>query len=125
MTVRLIIVPKEELPSVELLTDQLVKAVNIGDMSVVDQITNQLLSLTYGNRSLTMIEDSWNDLLMNLRALDKSYRSDYIISDQALITKVLSELKGLSADIQLFLKLALCKECVILQLPLENEVDFV
>lgn len=125
MIVRLIIVPKEELPLVELLTDQLVNAVNIGDMSVVDQLTNQLLSLTNGNRSLTMMEDTWNDLLIILRALDKSYRSDYIISDHALMIKVLSENEGLSADIQHFLKLALIKDCVILQLPLENEVDFV
>lgn len=79
MRIRLAIIPPDDLAGVMYLTGDLRRAVNAGDMDGVDAATEKLMAVTARTRSVDITEDAWRRFLIEIRANNAAFQSDYVV----------------------------------------------
>lgn len=82
MKIRLAEIPPDDLASVMRLTGDLRIAVNDGDMDSVDAATDKLMALTAKARSVVLDEEEWRTFLIEVRANNAAFESDYVVPGQ-------------------------------------------
>jgi hypothetical protein len=82
MNIRLAVIPPDDLADVMRLTGDLRIAVNAGDMDGVDTATQKLMAVTTKTRSVDIAEDEWRRFLIDIRAHNPAFQSDYVVPGQ-------------------------------------------
>lgn len=82
MKIRLAVIPPDDVAGVLRLTGDLRTAVNTGDMDGVDAATQKLMAVTAKMRSVDITEDEWRRFLIDIRANNAAFQSDYVVSGQ-------------------------------------------
>jgi hypothetical protein len=82
MKVRLAVIPPDDVPGVMRLTGALRTAVNTGDMDGVDAATEKLMAVTARTRSVDITEEAWRRFLIEIRANNAAFQSDYVVPGQ-------------------------------------------
>ncbi len=121
MKIKIALIPSEHTSKAQDLSSNLQNAMEAGEMSAVDQLTEELISLTDSKYSLSLSEDYWHQLIEKVRSSDDDFKSDYIMAKPQLETIIAAGLAESFADISGVVKQALKTEGVILQLPYEDE----
>ena len=103
------------------LSTNLQNAMEAGEMSTVDQLTEELISLAEQEYSLSLTEEYWQQLIKKVRASDDNFKSDYIIAKPQLETIIAASVAESFSDVLGVVEQALKIDGVILQLPFEEE----
>ena len=86
MKIRFSIVSPNLLAQVRAEVDNLLRAVNVGDMDGVDAATAQLLELTVDCRSTDLSEDEWRSFLDDIRAKNPEFQSNYLLPGEVCVS---------------------------------------
>lgn len=90
-------------------------------MSAVDQLTEELVSLTDSEYSLSLPEEYWHRLIEKVRNSDNDFKSDYIMAKPQLEKIITAGVAEAFADVSVVIEQALKADGVVLQLPFEEE----
>ena len=82
MRIRLAVISPDDLADVMRLTGDLRSAINAGDMDGVDSATGKLMAVTAKTRSVDITEEEWRGFLIEVRANNAAFQSDYVIPGQ-------------------------------------------
>lgn len=82
MRIRLAVIPPDDLTGVMRLTGDLRRAVTAGDMDSMDAATEKLIAVTARTRSVDITEDAWRRFLIEIRAKNAAFQSDYVVPGQ-------------------------------------------
>ena len=121
MKIKIALIPSEHTSKAQDLSSKLQNAMEVGEMSAVDQLTEELISLTDSNYSLSLSEEYWHQLIEKVRSSDDDFKSDYIMAKPQLETIIAAGLAEAFADVSGVVELALKADGVVLQLPFEEE----
>ena len=125
MKIKIALIPSEHIVEVQELSSKLQVAMESGEMRAVDQTTEKLLSFASNAYSLTMLEESWHQLIAQVRTVDGNFKSDYIITKPQLEIIIASRLGDSFVDVVNVVEHALRVDGVDLQLPYEEEKESV
>ena len=125
MKIKIALIPSEHIVEVQELSSKLQVAMESGEMRAVDQTTEKLLSFASNAYSLTMLEESWHQLIAQVRTVDGNFKSDYIITKPQLEIIIASRLGDSFVDVVNVVEHALRGDGVVLQLPYEEEKESV
>jgi hypothetical protein len=121
MIINIAIIPNEHIREVQNLSVKLRQAMEAGEMRLVDQTTKKLLSLTDKEHVLALSEKYWHQLIEQIRRFDGNFESDYIITKPQLEMIMRAGVAESFVDIVSMFEQAMRNECVVLQLPYEDE----
>lgn len=114
-------IPSEHTSKAQALCSKLQNAMEAGEMSAVDQLTEELTSLTESEYSLSLSEEYWHQLIEKVRSSDDDFKSDYIMAKPQLETIIAAGVAESFADVSGVIEQALKVDGVVLQLPFEEE----
>ena len=121
MKIKIALIPSEHTCKAQDLSTKLQNAMEAGEMSTVDQLTEELISLAEQEYSLFLTEEYWQQLIKKVRASDDNFKSDYIIAKPQLETIIAASVAESFSDVLGVVEQALKIDGVILQLPFEEE----
>ncbi|MBF0314279.1 MAG: hypothetical protein HQK52_12750 [Oligoflexia bacterium] len=121
MKIKIAIIPSEHIVKAQSLSVKIQEAMEAGKISVVDNTTKILLSLTDPNNSLAVSEENWQQMIKQIRAFNRNFKSDYIIEKSQLEIIISAGLDDRFTNIVTIIKRALKNRCVVLQIPYEEE----
>ena len=121
MKIKIALIPSEHTSKVQDLSSKLQNEMETGEMGAVDQLTEELISLTDREHSLSLSEEYWHQLIEKVRSFDDDFKSDYIIAKPQLETIIAAGVAESFADVSGIVELALKADGVVLQLPFEEE----
>ncbi len=121
MKIKIALIPSEHTSKAQDLSSKLQNAMEAGEMSAVDQLTEELISLTDSEHSLSLSEEYWHQLIEKVRSFDDDFKSDYIMAKPQLETIIAAGVAEAFADVSGVVELALKADGVVLQLPFEEE----
>lgn len=121
MKIKIALILSEYASKAQDLSTKLQKAMEAGEMSTVDQLTEELISLAEREYSLSLTEEYWHQLIKKVRAFDDNFKSDYIMSKPQLETIITASVAESFSDVLGVVEQALKIDGVILQLPFEEE----
>lgn len=121
MKIKIAMIPSEHTSKAQALSFKLQNAMEAGEMSAVDQLTEELTSLTESDYSLSLSEEYWHQLIEKVRSSDDDFRSDYIMAKPQLETIIAAGVAESFADVSGVIEQALKADGVVLQLPFEEE----
>lgn len=121
MKIKIALIQSEHIAEVQELSAKLQEAMEAGEMKAVDQATEKLLSFTDNDYSLSVSEESWHQLIAQVRNIDENFKSEYVIAKQQLEMIIAAELAEPFAGIVNVVEQALKIESIVLQLPYEEE----
>jgi len=121
MKIKIALIPSEHTSKAQDLSSKLQNTMEAGEMSAVDQLTEEMISLTDSEYSLSLSEEYWHQLIENVRASDDDFKSDYIMAKPQLETIIAADVAKSFADVSSVVEQALKTQGVILQLPYEEE----
>jgi len=121
MKIKIALIPSEHTSKAQDLSAKLHNAMEAGEMGAVDQFTEELISLTNSDYSLSLTEEHWHQLIEKVRSSDDDFKSDYIMAKQQLKTIIAAGVAESFANVSGVVEQALKTEGVILQLPYEEE----
>ena len=125
MKIKIAMIPSEHTSKAQALSSKLQNAMEAGEMSAVDQLTEELTSLTESEYSLSLSEEYWHQLIEKVRSSDDDFKSDYIIAKPQLETIIAAGVVESFADVSGIIEQALKADGVVLQLPFEEEDAYV
>ncbi len=120
MKIKIALIPSDHTSKAQDLSTKLQNAVDAGKMRAVDQLTEELISLTDSEYSLSLPEEYWHLLIEKVRASDNDFKSDYIITKPQLETIIAAGVAESFADVSGVVEQALIADGVVLQLPFEE-----
>jgi|GEM_PF-2492941 t-SNARE complex subunit (syntaxin) len=121
MKIKIALISSEYASKAQDLSTNLQNAMEAGEMSTVDQLTEELISLAEQEYSLSLTEEYWQQLIKKVRASDDNFKSDYIIAKPQLETIIAASVAESFSDVLGVVEQALKIDGVILQLPFEEE----
>ena len=121
MKIKIALIPSEHISKAQDLSSKLQNAMEAGEMSAVDQLTEELISLTDSEYSLSLSEEYWHQLIEKVRTSDDDFKSDYIMAKPQLETVIAADVTESFADVTGVVEQALKTDGVVLQLPFEEE----
>ncbi|WP_313044330.1 hypothetical protein [Acinetobacter sp.] len=121
MKIKIALILSEYASKAQDLSTKLQNAMEAGEMSTVDQLTEELISLAEREYSLSLTEEYWHQLIKKVRAFDDNFKSDYIMSKPQLETIITASVAESFSDVLGVVEQALKIDGVILQLPFEEE----
>lgn len=121
MKIKIALIPSEHTSKAQDLSSKLQNTMEAGEMSAVDQLTEELISLTDSEYSLSLSEEYWHQLIEKVRASDDDFKSGYIMAKPQLETIFAADVAESFADVSSVVEQALKTQGVILQLPYEEE----
>lgn len=121
MKIKIALIPSEHTSKAQDLSSKLQNAMGAGEMSAVDQLTEELISLTDSEYSLSLLEEYWHQLIEKVRSSDDDFKSDYIMAKPQLETIIATGVAESFADVSGVIEQALKADGVVLQLPFEEE----
>lgn len=121
MKIKIALIPSEHTNKAQDLSSKLQNAMEVGEMSAVDQLTEELISLTDSDYSQSLSEEYWHQLIEKVRSSDNDFKSDYIMVKPQLETIIAAGLAESWADVSGVVELALKADGVVLQLPFEEK----
>ena len=121
MKIKIALIPSEHNSKTQTLSSKLQNAMEAGEMSVVDQLTEELILLTESEYSLSLSEEYWHQLIEKVRATNDDFKSDYIMAKPQLETIIAAGVAESFADVSGVIELVLKADGVVLQLPFEEE----
>jgi len=121
MKIKIALIPSEHTSKAQDLSTKLQNAMEAGEMSAVDQLTEELISLTDSEYSLSLSEEYWHQLIEKVRNSDNDFKSDYIMAKPQLETIIAAGVAESFADVSGIVEQALKADGVVLQLPFEEE----
>lgn len=121
MKIKIALIPSEHTSKAQDLSSKLQNAMEAGEMGAVDQLTEELISLTDSDYSLSVTEEYWHQLIEKVRSSDDDFKSDYIMAKPQLETIIAAGVAEAFADVSGVVELALKADGVVLQLPFEEE----
>lgn len=121
MKIKIALIPSEHTSKAQDLSSKLQNAMEAGEMSAVDQLTEELTSLTESEYSLSLSEEYWHQLIEKVRSSDDDFKSDYIMAKPQLETIISAGVVESFADVSSVVEQALKSNGVVLQLPVEEE----
>lgn len=123
MKIKIALIPSAHASKAKDLSSKLQNAMEEGEMSVVDQLTVELISLTDSEHSLYLLEEHWHQLIEEVRASDDDFKSEYIMAKPQLETIIAAGMTESFADVTGVVEQALKTDGVVLQLPFEEDTD--
>ena len=121
MKIKIALITSEHTSKAKDLSSKLQAAMETGEMSAVDRLTEELISLTDSEHSLSLPEEYWHQLIEKVRSFDHDFKSDYIMAQPQLETIIAAGVAEAFTDISDIVELALKAGGVVLQLPFEEE----
>ena len=121
MKIKIALIPNEHTSKAQELSSKLQNAMEAGEMSAVDQLTEKLISLTDSEYSLSLSEEYWHQLIEKVRSFDDDFKSEYIMAKPQLKTIIAAGVAEAFADVSGVVEQALKADDVVLQLPFEEE----
>lgn len=121
MKIKIALIPSEHTNKAQDFSTKLQNAMEAGEMSAVDQITEELISLTENEYSLSLSEEYWHQLIEKVRSSDDDFKSDYIMAKPQLETIIAAGVAESFAEVSGVFEQALKTDGVVLQLPFEEE----
>ena len=121
MKIKIALIPREHISKAQELFTKLQNAMEAGETSAVDQLTEELISLTDSEYSLSLSEEYWHQLIEKVRASDGDFKSDYIMAKPQLETIIAADVAESFADVSGVIEQALKADGVVFQLPFEEE----
>lgn len=121
MKIKIALIPSEHASKVQDLSTKLQNAMEKGVMSAVDQLTQELFSLTQREYSLSLSEEYWHQLIEKVRASYYDFKTDYIMTKPQLEKIIAAGVAESFADVSGVVEQALKIDGVVLQLPFEEE----
>jgi hypothetical protein len=121
MKIKIALIPSEHTSKAQDFSTKLQNAMEAGEMSAVDQLTEELISLTDSEHSLSLSEEYWHQLIEKVRRFDDDFKSDYIMAKPQLETIIAAGVAEAFADVSDVVELALKADGVVLQLPFKEE----
>lgn len=121
MKIKIALIPSEHTSKAQDLSTKLQNAMEAGEMSAVDQLTEELISLTDSEQSLSLSEEYWHQLVEKVRTSDDDFKSDYIMAKLQLEMIIAAGVSESFADVSGVIEQALKADGVVLQLPFEDE----
>ena len=121
MKIKIALISSEYASKAQDLSTKLQNAMEAGEMSTVDQLTEELISLAEQEYSLSLTEEYWQQLIKKVRASDDNFKSDYIMAKPQLETIIAASVAESFSDVLGVVEQALKIDGVILQLPFEEE----
>ncbi|QQB42307.1 Uncharacterised protein [Kingella denitrificans] len=121
MKIKIALIPSEHTNKAQDLSSKLQNAMEAGEMSAVDQLTEELVSLTDSEYSLSLPEEYWHRLIEKVRNSDNDFKSDYIMAKPQLEKIITAGVAEAFADVSVVIEQALKADGVVLQLPFEEE----
>ena len=121
MKIKIALIRNEHSGKAEDLSTKLQNAMEAGEVSAVDQLTEELISLTDSEYSLSLSEEYWHQLTEKVRIFDDDFKSNYIITKPQLETIIAASVAESFADVADIVEQALKVDGVVLQLPFEEE----
>ena len=121
MKIKIALISSEYASKAQDLSTNLQNAMEAGEMSTVDQLTEELISLAEQEYSLSLTEEYWQQLIKKVRASDDNFKSDYIMAKPQLETIIAASVAESFSDVLGVVEQALKIDGVILQLPFEEE----
>ncbi len=121
MKIKIALIPSEHTSKAQGLSSKLQNAMERGEMSAVDQLTEELVSLTDSKYSLSLPEEYWHRLIEKVRNSDNDFKSDYIMAKPQLEKIITAGVAEAFADVSVVIEQALKADGVVLQLPFEEE----
>jgi len=121
MKFKIALIPSEHISKALDLSSKLRNAMEAGEMSAVDQLTEELISLTDSKYSLSLSKDCWHQLIEKVRTFDDDFKSDYIMAKPQLKTIIAAGVAGSFTNVLGVVGQALKADGVVLQLPFEEE----
>ena len=123
MKIKIAPIPSERVAKARELSENLVKAMEAGEMQTVDEMADNLLSLADKKHCASISEESWHWMISSIRKIDDHFRADYLIGKKQLEMIVSAGLTDLQGDVETAMRKALEYRGVVLQLPYEVEDD--
>jgi hypothetical protein len=121
MKIKIALIPSEHISKAESLTRKLMTAMEAGEMSVVDETTEALLSLTDKDYSPSLSEEYWHRLIEKVRSFDEDFKSEYLMAKPQLETIITAGVAESFTDVVSVIEQALKTDGIVLQLPFEEE----
>lgn len=121
MKIKVALIPNKYTIKAQVLSSRLQNAMEAGEMSVADSLTEELFSLMDSKYSLSISEEYWLQVIKKIRSFNDDFKSNYIIAKPKLEMIIASNLAESFADVSNIVKQALKYDGVILQLPFEEE----
>jgi len=121
MKIKIALIPSEHTSKAQDISSKLQNAMEAGEMSAVDQLTEELISLTDSEQSLSLSEEYWHQLIEKVRSFDDDFKSDYIMAKPQLEKIIAAGVAEAFADVSGVVELALKADGTVLQLPFEEE----
>ena len=121
MKIKFALIPSEYISNAQDLSVKLQSAMEAGEMRVVDQVTDKLLSLLDKEYSPSLSEECWNQLIEKVKSFDSDFKSDYLITKPQLNIIFTAGVTELFPNVANVIKQALKIDGVVLQLPFEEE----
>jgi len=121
MRIKIALILSEHTSKAQDLSSKLQNAMEAGEMSAIDQLTEELISLTDSEHSLSLSEECWHQLIEKVRSFDDDFKSDYIMAKPQLETIIAAGMAELFADVSGVIEQSLKADGVVLQLPFEEK----
>ena len=121
MKIEIALIPSEYTCKAYDLSSRLQCSMEAGEMSVVDQLTAELVSLTDREYSLSLSEECWQQLIEKVRSSADDFKSNYIIAKSQLEMISAAGVAESFPDLSGVIEQALKADGVVLQLPFEEE----
>lgn len=125
MKIKIALIPSEHTSMAQDLSAKLQISMEAGEMGAVDQLTEELISLTVNDYSMSLTEKYWHQLIEMVRRFDDDFKSDYIMTKPQLKSIIAAGAAESFADVSGVVEQALKTEGVVLQLPYEEEDAYV
>ena len=121
MRIKIALIPSEHTSKAQDLSTKLQNAMEAGEMSAVDQLSEELILLTESEYSLSLLEEYWHRLIEKVRASDDDFKSDYIMAKPQLEKIIAAGVAESFADVSGVIEQVLKADGIVLQLPFEEE----
>ncbi|MDL2286164.1 hypothetical protein LJC24_01815 [Desulfococcaceae bacterium OttesenSCG-928-F15] len=121
MRIKIALISSEHTSKAQALSTKLQNAMEAGEMSAVDQLSEELVSLTDSEYSLSLSEEYWHQMIEKVRISDDDFKSDYIMVKSQLETIIAASVAESFTDVSGVVEQALKADGVVLQLPFEEE----
>lgn len=121
MKIKIALIPNEHTSKAQCLSAKLQNAMEAGEMNAVDRLSEELILLTDSEHSLTLSEEYWHHLIEKVRIVDHDFKSYYIMAKPQLEKIIATFVAESFADVSTVVELALKTDCVVLQLPFEED----
>ncbi len=123
MKIKIAIIPKARVSHAKELSENLRHAVEVGEMAIVDSLTQELIEMSDKDHAVSMSEESWTNMICLIRNSKPDFRSDYLLFELELKTIISADVSELVEDVSIICEYALKADDIVLQLPYEEDVD--